>query len=182
MIDGELKMTKDANLFKENPNDFYTDRRRLVRQIHNDTKPSKSRSFSKNDEDVLHFANLTTLYNYRPIKKSLEIGLISSFGLFGAEEVIFHTKRQSTIQVNSIDASYYEIEFKKILEIIGAKAVDRFKEVLEVSLSKKVLYRQSEFADQVDFQNRTNLNYFYTNDGNYRLMQESLTNLRGNLG
>jgi CRP-like cAMP-binding protein len=165
LLDGELKMTKEINLFKENPNDFYIDRRRLVRQIHNDIKPSKSRSFNKNEDGVLHFANLTTLYNYRPVKKSLEIGLISSFGMFGEEELVFHTKRQATIQVNSIEATFYEIEFKKILEIIGPKTVDKFKEILEFSLSKKVLYRQHEFAEQVDFQNRTNLNYFYLDEG-----------------
>lgn len=62
------------------------------------------------------------------------------------------------------------------------KAVDKFKEVLEVSLSKKVLYRQSEFADQVDFQNRNNLTYFYTNEGNQPFMQENLINLQGSLG
>jgi hypothetical protein len=74
------------------------------------------------------------------------MGLISSFGLFGEEEVVLKIPRETTIQVSSIDASYYQIEFKKILEIIGNKNVDRFKEVLENSISKKVLYRQSEFA------------------------------------
>jgi len=39
----------------------------------------------KGNEDILPFANFTTLYNYRPIKKMVEIGVISSFGLFGEE-------------------------------------------------------------------------------------------------
>ncbi len=82
-------------------------------------KRNKIRSFnkdSKKDKDnILHFANLTTLYNYRPMKKSLEIGLISSGGFFGEEEVVYGTKRQATVHVNSIDVSYYMIEFKKVL-------------------------------------------------------------------
>jgi hypothetical protein len=123
-------MSKEVDLFKENPNDFYVDRRKLVRQVRRNARPAKSRSVHKQDDDVLHFANLTRLYNYRPIKKSLELGLISSFGLFGEEEVVFQTKRQATVHVNSIEASFYEIDFKKILEIIGIKAVDKFKESL----------------------------------------------------
>lgn len=43
---------------------------------------SGSKSMQK-DDDVLRFANLTTLYNYRPVTKAIEIGVISSFGLFG---------------------------------------------------------------------------------------------------
>lgn len=88
------------------------------------------------------FANLTTLYNYRPTKKIIDMGLISSYGLFGEEEVIIKIKRETTVQVQSIEASYYQIEFKKVLDIIGNKNVDRFKEVMEHSIAKKVLYRQ----------------------------------------
>ena len=70
---------------------------------------------------------MTTLYNYRPVKKSIDMGLISSFGLFGEEEVILKISRETTVQVWSIEASYYQIEFKKVLEIIGNKNVDKFK-------------------------------------------------------
>lgn len=83
------------------------DRRKLVKQIKSNGRPAKSRSVHKKDDGVLHFANLTRLYNYRPMKKSIEISLISSFGLFGEEEVVFQTKRQATVQVNSIEASFY---------------------------------------------------------------------------
>jgi hypothetical protein len=92
---------------------------------------------------VLPFANLTALYNYRPVKKTIDMGLISSFGLFGEEEVIFKTKRETTVQVSSIDAAYYQIEFKKVLDIIGPKNSEKFKEVLENSAGKKILYRQN---------------------------------------
>ena len=47
----------------------------------------------KKEEDILPFANLTSLYNYRPMKKLIEIGVVSSFGLFGEEEVVFKTAR-----------------------------------------------------------------------------------------
>jgi len=33
----------------------------------------------------LPFANLTALYNYRPLKKNIEIAVVSSFGLLGEE-------------------------------------------------------------------------------------------------
>lgn len=62
-------------------------------QQHKGVKNILSKSFKKDDDDVLPFANLTTLYNYRPVKKSIEMGLISSFGLFGEEEVILKINR-----------------------------------------------------------------------------------------
>jgi hypothetical protein len=61
------------------------------------------------DSDVLRFADLTTLYNYRPLKKDINIGIISSFGLFGEEELVFRTTRQTTAQVSGIEASYYQL-------------------------------------------------------------------------
>lgn len=82
LVEGEVKLIKEATLFKENPNDLYVDRRRLIRQMRKDERMAGSRSMQK-DDDVLRFANLTTLYNYRPVTKSIEIGVISSFGLFG---------------------------------------------------------------------------------------------------
>lgn len=75
-------MSKEANLFKENPNNLYADRRRLMQQ-HKGLKNVVSKSFKKDEDDILPYANLTSLYNYRPVKKSIDMGLISSFGLFG---------------------------------------------------------------------------------------------------
>lgn len=80
-MEGQLKISKKANLFEENPNDFYVDRRKLIF-----TKPNRSVSQSfkeEKDSNVLPFANLTTLYNFKPQKKEIELGLITSFGLFG---------------------------------------------------------------------------------------------------
>ena len=47
------------------------------------------------------------------------------------------------------------------MDIVGAKLISKFLSLLQKSLSKKVLYRQEEFADKVSFQNRSNMNYFY---------------------
>lgn len=79
---------------------------------------------------MLPFANFTTLYNYRPIKKSIEIGVISSFGLFGEEEIVFQTPRETTAVVDCLEVAYFEIDFKKILDIVGAKHVEKFKRKL----------------------------------------------------
>lgn len=32
LVDGQLKVSKEADLFKENPNNLYTDRRKLIQQ------------------------------------------------------------------------------------------------------------------------------------------------------
>jgi hypothetical protein len=134
-----------------------------------------SRSLREGEEqDLLPFANLTALYNYRPTRKTIDMGLLSSFGLFGEEEVVFRTRRETTVQVQSIEACYYQIEFKKVLEIIGAKQSERFREALEASLRKKVLYRQSELAEQVHLQNQHNLNYFYLAPGTAFITQAPL--------
>jgi hypothetical protein len=65
-----VKLVKSANLFQENPNDFYVDRRKLVEQIHEGDKKYQAR-IKKGNEDVLPYANFTTLYNYRPVKKTI---------------------------------------------------------------------------------------------------------------
>ena len=144
LIKGQLRLVKKASLFKENPNDMYIDRRKLVDQIHKDDKKYRTtRSLKKENDDVLPFANFTTLYNYRPMKKMIEIGVVSSFGLFGEEEVVCKTPRETTTLVDSLDACYYEVNYKRVLEIIGAKQVEKFKNVLEHSVSKKILYRQN---------------------------------------
>jgi len=70
----------------ENPNDLYVDRRRLISQIHYKDKRILSKAQSKlsdKNEGILPFANLTTLYNYRPIKKTIDIAAVTQFGLFG---------------------------------------------------------------------------------------------------
>ena len=82
LLSGTIKLVKKANLFQENPNDLYTDRRKIVEYIHRNDKKYRNKGPNQND-DVLPFANFTTLYNYRPVKKMIEIGIISNFGLFG---------------------------------------------------------------------------------------------------
>lgn len=46
LVDGQLKMSKEADLFKENPNNLYADRRRLMQQ-HKGLKNVVSKSFKK---------------------------------------------------------------------------------------------------------------------------------------
>jgi hypothetical protein len=41
---------------------------------------------------MLPYANLTTMYNFRPMKKMIEIGVVTPFSLFGDEE--FGVKKQ----------------------------------------------------------------------------------------
>ena len=53
------------------------------------------------------------------------------------------------------------IDFKRLIEILGVKYADSFKNKLQQTVSKKVLYRQSEFADHIGFLNKTNMNYFF---------------------
>lgn len=161
LIDGQIKLTKQADLFRENPNDFYVDRRELLRNVNREARAVQGRNAKKKEEEVLPFANLTQLYNYRPVRKEIDIAVLSSFGLLGEEELIYRTPRETTAQIASLEASYYQIEFKKVLEILGAKNVEKFRETLENSVSKKILYRQHEFAEHIEFENRANLTYFY---------------------
>lgn len=37
----------------------------------------------KKKKAILPYADLTTLYNYRPMKKTLDIGVLSPFCIFG---------------------------------------------------------------------------------------------------
>ena len=164
LLDGQLKMSKYASLFEENPNELYTDRVSLMKKVEGDKKWPQYGKGKGDKDDVLKFANFKTLYNFRPVKKSIEMGVLSSFGLFGEEEIIFGRSREVTVQVNSLQCSYFQITFKRILEIIGAKNVERFKQHLQTVTSKKVLYRQSELAGHIHFQNSNSLDYFYIED------------------
>ena len=48
LVDGELKLSKEINLFKENPNDFYVDRRKLIRHLR---RNEQARPFSKSKNE-----------------------------------------------------------------------------------------------------------------------------------
>ena len=49
---------------------MYMDRRKLMQKS---TDPLKKQDEGKR-VDALHYANLTTLYNFRPMKKIIELG------------------------------------------------------------------------------------------------------------
>jgi len=55
-----------------------------MKKLNNDKNKYQSKSMQK-DHSVLPFADLKTLYNFRPMRKAIQIGVLSSFGLFGEE-------------------------------------------------------------------------------------------------
>ena len=71
--EGELKIEKTSRLFVENPNELYVDRRTLMseREITN--------------QEYLEYADLHLLYNYRPTNKTIDLGILNPFCLFGEE-------------------------------------------------------------------------------------------------
>lgn len=71
--EGQLKIEKESKLFVENPNELYMDRRKLM----------SSREI--NNEEYLPYGNFEQLYNYRPTRKIVELGIINPFCLFGEE-------------------------------------------------------------------------------------------------
>lgn len=88
LTEGEIKITKETNLFEENPNILYGDRRKLVEEslIENRREVDKvERIFidKKVKKSMLPYANLTSMYNYRPLKKLIEIGVVTPPTLFG---------------------------------------------------------------------------------------------------
>jgi len=67
--------------------------------------------------------------------------------------------------VDSLQAVYFQIEYKRVLEIVTPKHADKFRKALEGSVSMKILYRQHELAEHIDLQNRTHMDYFYLDNG-----------------
>lgn len=63
---------------------------------------------------MLPYADLRTLYNYQPKKKTLDIGLLSPFCIFGEEEYLGKKERETNAFCSSTEVIYYEIPFKKI--------------------------------------------------------------------
>jgi hypothetical protein len=49
------------------------------------------------------------LYNFKPVKKVVEIGIINPFCIFGEEEMIENKRRDTTVRCTSLNAIYYEI-------------------------------------------------------------------------
>ena len=77
----------------ENPNSLYIDRVQLLNDLYKKDDKHQDRqemieTERKKKKAVLPYADLTTLYNYRPMKKVLEIGVLSPFCIFGEEEHI----------------------------------------------------------------------------------------------
>ena len=49
LVKGNIKLVKKTSLFKENPNDLYTDRRKLVEYIHRNDKKYRTSSLKKDN-------------------------------------------------------------------------------------------------------------------------------------
>ena len=67
--------------------------------------------------------------------------------------------------VNSFDADFFDIDIKKLEEILGSQLTS-FYILLEKSLRKVILYRQNEYAKKVINENKKNMNYFYYESNN----------------
>lgn len=75
---------------------------------------------------MLPYANLTSMYNYRPMKKMIEIGVVTPPSLFGEEEYFEKKRRDTNAICYSLNTEYYEINIGKIEEIVGAKLLPIF--------------------------------------------------------
>lgn len=53
---------------------------------------------------MLPYANLTTMYNFRPMKKTIEIGVVTPFSLFGEEEYSLRKTRDTNAMCSSLTA------------------------------------------------------------------------------
>ena len=67
LFSGHIKITKTVDLFREDPNSLYLDRATL----------------NKGKSEILPFANLSAVYNYKPRSKLVELAEISDIGIFG---------------------------------------------------------------------------------------------------
>ena len=160
---GDVKLSKETNLFVENPNNLYTNRVKLLIEEKEDSKKNSPQKETerKQEEALLPYADLRQLYNYQPKTKAIEIGILSAFCLFGEEENFEKKNRETDAVCSSLEVLYYEISLKKVEEIIGLKHMPAFLEELKRSSKNKVLYRQSQYANTIHFENKSNLDYFY---------------------
>lgn len=110
---------------------------------------------------MLPYADLRNLYNYQPKKKNIEIGILSPFCLFGEEEHLEKKNRETDAICSSLEVVYYEINLRRIEEILGIKHFPAFIEELKKLSKNKVLYRQTQYANTIHFENKSNLDYFY---------------------
>lgn len=70
LFSGNIKITKTIDLFREDPNSLFLDRTTL----------------NEGKSEILPFANLSEVYNYKPRTKLVELAEISDVGIFGEEE------------------------------------------------------------------------------------------------
>ena len=92
-----MTIEKECHLFVDNPNELYIDRRKLMnkREIYN--------------KEYLPYANLEKVYNYRPISKVIELGILTPFCIFGEEELSELKRRETTVRCSSLHAFYYSL-------------------------------------------------------------------------
>jgi hypothetical protein len=98
-----------------------------------------------NNKEYLPYANFEHLYNYRPINKIIELGILTPFSLFGEEEIIEHKRRETTIRCSSLQAVFYSIEIKRIYQILN-ETVSVFLSAIKSSIKEKIRYRQASYA------------------------------------
>lgn len=91
----------------------------------------------------------------------IEIGVVTPFSLFGEEEYCEKKARDTNAMCFSLSSEYYEISVRKLEEIIGNKLLPIFEKELRDFVRKKVLYRQSHYANSIHLENNNNLDYFY---------------------
>lgn len=98
---------------------------------------------------ILPYANLKNMYNYQPVQKNIEIAVMTNFCFFGEEEFLQNKRREASAICSSLDCDYYVMKIKKIQEILGNKLWPTFKKKLKDSVSRKVLYRQTQYASNL---------------------------------
>lgn len=98
---------------------MYSNRKKLIEEsIGTDNK--KVDRLQKNNKQklinnsILPYANLTSMYNFRPAKKSIQIGVVTPICLFGEEEYFDRRPRDTSAVCSSLEVEYYEISIKKL--------------------------------------------------------------------
>ena len=160
LFSGNIKITKTVDLFREDPNSLYLDRATL----------------NKGKSEILPFANLSAVYNYKPRSKLVELGVLSDEGIFGEEEYFSGSERQVNAQVSSLEATYYEISLKELESWLPEKKglIDDFtKAIYRNRTEKKILFRQKRLADILDLEYKKGIDYFYIEEGDRQLQPAS---------
>ena len=158
LMEGELKINKNIHLFLENPNIFYANRRKLMEEDREQNDKYNIKPYMKSkkkDGETLPFANFSSIYNYQPKNKLIELGILTGNCIFGEEEVFAEIPRQVSAQVSSTSAKLFEISPAMIEKILmETKNMDNlypmntFKSELYESISKKrILYRQQKLSE-----------------------------------